>query len=273
MDLKGKLVFLNNLEEYPKAYDFDGMIKQMLTNIGVIDSELRDNLIYTTFSKLIIGGFLTEQQLRTIMDSALDDQHLFYKIGDKDTDSVFTRSFSVLLIPLLLMVNQKQPFLSEAEILSIKDETLRYINNENDFRGYVPGKGWAHAPAHAADALNEIAKYKLSAAAHLEILNTVKNVICTKETVFTNLEDERLVTPVVTILKDNHFDSGLIENWVDSFFKWDKNEQWDEGEDRIVLNVKLFLSSLYFRLSNERDQQNTASIMKRKLTEMMSNSI
>ncbi|MGE7023571.1 DUF2785 domain-containing protein [Solibacillus cecembensis] len=269
MILKEELVFLNSLKEYPKDNNYEVIIKKMLLNIGVIDSELRDNLIYTTFSKLIVGGFLTEQNLRFVLTTILDDQHLFYKIGEKDSDSVFTRSFSVLLIPLLLTFNKKQNFLSESEILFIKDETLRYLNNEKDYRGHVPEKGWAHAPAHGADALNALAKCKLNSTCNLEILYAVKKIICTKETVFTNLEDERFVTAVVTILKENHFEREVMENWLDTFFDWDKSELWDE-EYKIISNVKLFLGSLYFRLSNEQDYQEIAKIIQMKITEMIS---
>lgn len=241
----------------------------MLTNIGVIDSELRDDLIYTTFSNLILGGFLSERHLRIILMTILDDQHLFYKIGEENSDSVFTRSFSVLLIPLLLISNKKQEFLTESEVLMIKDETLRYLKNERDFRGYVPSKGWAHALAHTADALNELAKCKLIPTINLEFLYIIKKTICTKKTVFTNLEDERFVTTVVTILKENHFDKEVIENWLDAFVDWEKSEIWDE-EYKIISNVKFFLGSLYFRLSNELDHKITAEIVKVRLTEMMS---
>ncbi|MEG0384405.1 MAG: DUF2785 domain-containing protein [Solibacillus sp.] len=269
MNLKEELVFLNSLKEFPKDKDYEVIIKKMLVNIGVIDSELRDNLIYTTFSKLIIGGFLTEQNLRFIFTTILDDQHLFYKIGEKDSDSVLTRSFSVLLIPLLLTFNKKQSFLSESEIVLIKDEMLRYLSFEKDYRGHVPDKGWAHAPAHAADALNALANCKLNSAISLEILYAIKRIICTKKTVFTNLEDERFVTAVVTILKENHFEHEVMENWLDTFFDWDKSELWDE-EYKIISNVKFFLGSLYFRLSNELDHQETAKKIQMKITEMIS---
>lgn len=268
MVLKEELVFLNSLAEYPRDRDYELITEKMLVNIGVTDSELRDNLIYTTFSRLIVGGYLTEQNLRNIFTTILDDQHIFYKIGEKDSDSVFTRSFSVLLIPLLLMCNKKQNFLGESELLLIKDEILRYLSIEKDFRGYVPGKGWAHAPAHVADALNELGKCKLSSAIDLEILYAVKKTICTKETVFTNMEDERFVTAVVTILKENSFELEVIEKWLDTFFDWDKSELWDE-EYKIISNVKFFLGSLYFRLSNELDYQEIAKIIQMKITEMI----
>ena len=96
--------------------------------------------------------------LRRILVTVLDDEHLFLHLGARTSDSVFTRSFSVLLVALALHHHQNQPFLSAEDLRRVKADLCRYIEKENDLRGYVVGKGWAHAPAHAADALGALAK-------------------------------------------------------------------------------------------------------------------
>src|SRR5699024_2773366 len=136
------------------------LISKMIEDIGTTDSELRDELIYTTFGHMIvITELLNPKQLNHLLNICIDDQHLFYGLGERGSDSVFLRSFSVLLFVLILNVDRRDSCLSESEIKHVKERLFTYVRNEKDVRGYVDRKGWAHALAHAADALGEIAKH------------------------------------------------------------------------------------------------------------------
>lgn len=111
MKLKKELIFLKNNEySIPKSSNVENLIEQMLDKIGSVDGELRDDLIYTTFSNWILNDYLSVNVLQRLLDTILDEQHLFYGIGQSNSDSVFTRSFSMLLIPLILMADQKKIF-------------------------------------------------------------------------------------------------------------------------------------------------------------------
>lgn len=86
------------------------LIDAMLAEIGSVDPELRDHLIYSSFAKLILNDYLNQSLMAHILDVCLDPFHLFYKLGETDTDSVFTRSFSALVIALLLEKDQHDQF-------------------------------------------------------------------------------------------------------------------------------------------------------------------
>src|SRR4051812_20010002 len=101
MNLKEKLASLN-LEEQKHTINFDELVGEMLANIGSTDPELRDSLIYSTFYRLIKSDCLTETQMENLLDACLGEQYLFYNMGEKEGDSVFTRSFSSLVLALLL---------------------------------------------------------------------------------------------------------------------------------------------------------------------------
>ena len=89
--------------------DLNELIPAMLYHIGSTDSILRDKLIYSSFAKWIIrDNALSHDQLRSILTVILDENHLLLGVGEKDTDTVFTRSFSVLLLPLLLISNRQK---------------------------------------------------------------------------------------------------------------------------------------------------------------------
>jgi hypothetical protein len=158
--LKEKLLALVQADyQISESDDLDALLQAMIVHIGALDPELRDDLIYTTFFQLIHRQqVLTPQQLRRLLQQVLDDEHLFYGIGEQGTDSVFTRAFSVLLLPLLLIVHRRQAYLGVAEITEVWEKLLRFMREEQDRRGFVEGKGWAHAIAHAADALDDLAQ-------------------------------------------------------------------------------------------------------------------
>lgn len=273
MDIKNKLCAIQQMKYAPSETEKEQLVFDMLDNIGSTDSELRDDLIYSTFSQWMQNGDLPDKTLKSIYELLFTERHIFHGIGETGTDSVFKRSFSVLLIPLLLIANQNTPFLRKEDIAKMKEDVIRYIHEEKDVRGYVAGKGWAHAMAHIADAIDELGKNAaLTDADKFELLEAVRFIICKKSASYSNLEDERLTTAVVTILRNAQIASYQFENWLREFTRWDKTEKWNE-EYIIITNVKNFLSSLYFRLSSHGDQCNKAPFVKDVLQKMMQNYI
>ena len=165
-----------------------------LTHLGSPDLELRDELIYTTLARWIVDkAYFSEVELRDFLQTSLDDQHLFFCLGDEEDDSVFTRSFSSLVIACILERHRKAPFLDEAVIGEVKARVTSYLNQERDLRGYVEGKGWAHAVAHAADVLDELVQCpEVDAAGVLELLACIRESACTPLYVYVHDEEERL---------------------------------------------------------------------------------
>lgn len=273
MDIKQRLKEIKeNNYKLPEG-ERDQIIHEMLFNIGSVDSELRDDLIYFTFSKWMLNGDIPVMQLKEVYEALFTEQHIFFGIGETDTDSVFTRSFSVLLIPLLLMADQRTPFLKAQDMVRMKDGVIQYIHEEKDYRGFVAGKGWAHSVAHTADAMDELGKSTvLSLGDKLELLEAIRALICKKNIVYFNLEDERLTSAAVTILSHERFTEIQIEAWLKEFTNWDKSEVWNE-EYVIISNIKNFLASLYFRLSRYDNLSIYAGMTKEALQSMMGNYI
>jgi hypothetical protein len=227
----------------------------MMQNIGSIDPVLRDELIYHTFHQWTINGVLSTDQMRHILYLCLDDEHLFYKIGEKNTDSVFTRTFSVLLIPLAFYVDSKVKFLSENEVNNVKDKVIQYLKSENDVRGYVMGKGWAHSTAHAADALEDIAKSEyIGHDALLEILAAIKGKICIDHYTYINNEDERMAVATLSVFGRALLGNDEIANWIKSFCFIKKTRKSPE-DLHLAINTKNFLRSLYFMIYDQKDRK------------------
>ncbi|MCP4599591.1 MAG: DUF2785 domain-containing protein [Proteobacteria bacterium] len=60
--------------------------------------------------------YFDAQQLGILLNTVLDDEHLFHGLGEQGTDSVFMRSYSSLAIAVFVRHHPKHPFLTAQEI-------------------------------------------------------------------------------------------------------------------------------------------------------------
>lgn len=241
----------NYLPEGDKIYFTLGL--EMLENIGSLDPELRDELIYEILSNWISNNRFTFKELKKLLNISLDSSHLFYRLYDKEEDAVFKRTFSVLVIALIINKHRKENFLSEEVLYEAKDKLIKYMLNERDMRGYVEVKGWAHSAAHTADALDELVQCDCFNKADLiDILNSIKAKVCIGCYVYIDEESERMVTVVENAFKRKILSNSEIVQWLQEFIiKNPRNSYMDNFH--LKVNIKGFLRSLYFRLLEKED--------------------
>ena len=228
---------------------------EMLPHLGCPDAELRDDLIYGTLATWILADKFEEDDLKALLRQLLTEEHLFYELGESDSDSVFMRSFSVLLLPLILSRHRARPCLMPYELREVKVKLLDYLEKEQDLRGFVldedelgEPKGWAHAVAHTADALDELAQCKeMDSEELLEILNGVRQKAAESKIVFVHAEDERLVTPIIAALGRKVLTPSAVQEWLAGFVPLAQQKEPFPDCYRQAQNVKNFLRSLYFR--------------------------
>lgn len=228
---------------------------EMLPHLGSPDAELRDDLIYSTLANWILADKFEEDDLKALLRQLLTEDHLFFKLGEADTDSVFMRSFSVLLVPLILSWHRQRPFLMPYELREVKVKLLDYLEKEHDLRGFVMDedeagepKGWAHAIAHTADALDDLVRCKeMGSEELLEILNAIRQKAAESKLVFVHLEDERLVSPVIATLGRKVLTPPDVQSWLAGFVPLAQQKEPFPDCYRQAQNVKNFLRSLYFR--------------------------
>ncbi|TKD72178.1 DUF2785 domain-containing protein [Pseudalkalibacillus hwajinpoensis] len=252
MELKTELKQLNF--EYPdqvKQVDLDLLLESMLNEIGSTDPELRDELIFGTFAELVMKDYLTVEQMNFVMTACLDNQHVFYRIGEKGTDAVFTRSFSILVVALLLEKDREVSFLSDGEATKAIDRCVRYLQEEQDIRGYVEEKGWAHSIAHGADAFAEAIKHRNFGEERVaQCLETI-HLCLFKEGVYVDDEDERLLLALEALL-DRGVSDAVLVSWIvgieDELELLFNNEGYSVPFFHTKGNVMHFLKSCYFRL-------------------------
>ncbi|MFC0190180.1 DUF2785 domain-containing protein [Fictibacillus aquaticus] len=221
---------------------------EMMNHIGDTDPVLRDKLIYSTMFKMIRGKMFTENQLEQLLLLSVDESHLFNGLGEEGMDSVFTRTFSVLITALAVSIHNEHPFLSETVFHNVKEKVLSYARGENDIRGYVDEKGWAHSVAHMADCLDELAINHATTKADLtDILHIAQLKLMEPRKVFDTEEDERMVTAVCAVMKRGLHTREELLTWLESWSDYKKTEDYNQNYT-LKINTKHFLRSLYFRL-------------------------
>ena len=252
--LKKQLLDIQNEESTWKDYDQQELLDAMMEHIGSPDPELRDELIYRQFSQIIqYGDQLSDDVLVDLLTKALGDEYLFYEIGDVGTDHIFKRSFSVLLIALILNKDLERSFISLPLLEKVRAELLLYLDLEQDLRGYVPEKGWAHSVAHTADAIDEVVKNpKLKVQYFPAIYQALVNKAFTFADVYVADEDERLLTPIMKMLEIG-LPPEIVEELftiIPSFLKQQKEKIDEEKYWRLYANCKSFLKSFYISTSS-----------------------
>ena len=248
-NLKEKLIKIeknNYLLEMEEDYFNIGL--EMLDNIGSLDPILRDDLIYGTLSHWILENKFTVEQLKKLLNISLDTHHLFYKLYEKNDDAVFKRTFSVLIVALIIKKHREENFLAKEELYEVKDKLIEYMNNEQDVRGYVEVKGWAHSAAHTADALDELVQCSyITKKDLLDILNSIKAKVCIGYYVYIEEESERMITAVENSFNRNMLSDSEITEWLYEFKLQNTKASYIENM-HLNVNVKGFLRALYFRL-------------------------
>lgn len=255
-ELKELLISIRN-QDYrtPENINSFDLAVMMMDYIGDTEGEMRDDLVLTTLWDWIVKGVLTIEEVHKILNISLDEEHLFYGIGKKD-DSVFTRTFSVLIAAVCFSMNLNDKYLTLEDVDIVYDKVIKYYNEEKDVRGYIDGKGWAHGSAHGADALGELAKCDdIGHDKLMEILKALRNKVSINNYAYINNEDERMVSAVVAVLSRKELGENEIINWIRSFEPLAKIGKYPE-DMTLEINVKNFLESLYFRLLESPEYKN-----------------
>ncbi|OKP90046.1 hypothetical protein A3842_03875 [Paenibacillus sp. P3E] len=227
-------------------------ISLMLEYIGDPQPELRDELIYPAFYEWILEQRLcSSDELRGITAVLLDEQHLFHGIGGQGEDTVFTRTFTTLVIGLIIQRHRERPFLDAAGFLKVKTALLRYYIEEKDLRGYVEEGGWAHSAAHGADALDELVQCpECDEPLQLEVLEVVRRKLHNGVYIFRDEEDERMATIVDTMIRGNLLARERIAEWIGSLAA-SGSQPSSRSQYINRVNSKNFVRALYFRRERE----------------------
>lgn len=247
----------NIISEEVKHVSTD-ILDEMIAKIGTTDPVVRDKLIYRAFCILIFQDRLDKKQLEYILNSLLNKRSLFFDIELSTTDAVFTRSFTSLIYAAILEYDTTKQVLDEDVIRQIINASHDYMMNEQDLRGYVTDKGWAHSVAHGADLLESLIKHPLAIEADArKVLQHIARFLTIAEG-YQDDEEERLARSFVT-LASHHLTEEIIIDWLttleQSLGEGLANSKGDLQPYYAQLAFKNFLKSVFFLYEKQLDKK------------------
>lgn len=267
-DLSGNREFLESLvaggSVLPEGVDAFAFCVELLPNLGSTDPVLRDDLSANILDTFVSDpGRIIDEQARHILSVCLDDDHLFLGIGEKDTDSVFMRSFSALISSSIIYRDSLAHTPGTQSIREGICRLLRYATLERDFRGYVQGKGWAHSIAHLSDALFASAGHPAVDRQHLVRILDTTAAISRYDCPMSNWEPGRLAYAAARTVSMMGDGPEALE-WIGSY------KVPEDGGDRLYArhNSAAFLRDLYFDLRWEKADPALLEAVEEKLRGM-----
>ncbi|MGE7666495.1 DUF2785 domain-containing protein [Ureibacillus composti] len=227
------------------------LIEEMILHIGSPDNELRDQLNYRLFIELLSYQLLTSEQMTFLVQTLQGNDYLYQKIGEVDTDTVFTRSFSALWLTALINVDSQLHFLPDDTAKSLLEICVPYLTKEKDVRGFVGEKGWARSIAHGADLASALISHpQFEIRLSPILLQGIKDSFW-KGTVYVDDEEERLVA-IINQLISKEFPEEILIEWVEQVFDKLQFYLMEVGYTPQYFNARTntlhFMKTLYFTL-------------------------
>jgi hypothetical protein len=238
---------------FPEGRDLEALTDELFSYIPSLDPELRDEIGYEIFANWIETEPYSAEQLHGYLARLVENLQI--GLGEHQTDSVFGRAFSILFLAEVIHRDNQQPYLEAREVTETLNRVLAYLAAENDPRGYVPVKGWAHALAHTSDALMVFARSPHLDSANLEhILTAISEKIRSATSwVYVHGEDDRLARAAVTAFAREALTLDQIKNWLEGLSADWKGAWMDESQSRAYFNTRNLLRAVHLRILSTND--------------------
>src|SRR5215216_4241345 len=140
----------------PEENTLENLTEILFSYLGSTDPKLRDDISYIVYANWLKREMFSAQAVKSHVDQLLSN--LDKGIGETESDTVFLRAFSILLLAEIVHNDNKKSLLDKDQVKKILEKGIWYIGAEKDPRGHIPAKGWAHALAHTADLLLLLAR-------------------------------------------------------------------------------------------------------------------
>ncbi len=234
-------------------------VRRLLPWIASTDGELRDSLVYVSLCDVLEMGNFQRNDLEWVLDELISDRYLFRGIGPAESDDVFCRSFSLLIVDAILGTRAAH-HMSTQTLQQVWDAYRDYVIRENDLRGYVKGKGWAHSLAHGADvAYSLITLNTPSKADVLQLFDIWRVKLSDGAYVFIDEEGERLLRAVFAALDVGILDEDDLCQVAASYGSTPVSNDYPLGQ-HAGENLKIFLMCWHIHADERRlDQLSTAT--------------
>jgi hypothetical protein len=243
--------------QVPTDRPLDELTAELTRMLGSPEADVRDGTAYPTLATWVERG-VYDDLLAGLGDGMAAG--LTVGLGEEGTDSVFRRSFSVLVLAEVVERDTAQELVPASTVLRWGDQVVGWYLRERDLRGWVDGKGWAHAGAHGADAIGALARSRHLGVHELTVLlDVVADRVVASPDAGTALllsgETDRLAAAVMAVLGRGLVPMSVVEPWLSRVAANADPRHRDEGDPaagdpfRSTGNAQQLLRSLYLLLA------------------------
>ncbi|HSJ88755.1 MAG TPA: DUF2785 domain-containing protein [Anaerolineales bacterium] len=258
MDKEFWVSLAKNDYKIPQEHTLENLTEMLFSYLSSTDPELRDDIAYIVYANWLKRELFSAQAVKSHVDELLSN--LDKGIGETESDTVFLRAFSILLLAEIVHNDNKKPVLDKDQVKKILEKGIWYMGAEKDPRGHIPAKGWAHALAHTADLMLVLARNRYIDGGDLwSMLATIAyKMVHSINYVYIHGEDERLASAVIEILRRDLVSPNQLEAWADSLAHPDgtdwKGALAEEDRNHAFQNTRNLLRSIYFALLKEPEE-------------------
>lgn len=239
--------------EVPADRPLDDLTAELVEMLGDPNPRRRDDLAYPVLATWISNG-VYDGLLAGLGDGITVG--LAQEIGADGDDSVLRRSFSALILAEAVRRDNELALLTDDTLLRWGDRAASWFVRERDLRGWIPDRGWAHAVAHGADLIGQLARSRHLGALELTVLlDVVADRLLQPTTyIWRHGEDDRLAYAVMAVLHRNLVTVGVLEPWVarlgaaigSSAVRGATGDEWPTAS---AANTTGFLRALHLQLA------------------------
>jgi hypothetical protein len=223
------------------------LTSELTSMLGDPDPQSRDRIAYPTLAAWVSEG-VYDDLLGGLGDGMAAG--LGVGLGEDGSDSVFRRSFSALVLAECIGRDNEMHLVPADVMLGWGDALAGWLVREQDLRGFVPGKGWAHAVAHGADAVGALAGAEAMGRLELTVLLDVlaDRLLAPTGHHLVNGEPDRLAYATMKILRRDLVGLDVLEPWVTRLSTAAAPTDTDEHDPFLVTgNVQAYLRALYLQ--------------------------
>lgn len=232
----------------PSDRPLGDLTAELARMLGEPDPDVRDGIAYPTLATWIQRG-VYDDLLPGLGDGMASG--LAVGLGERDTDTVFRRSYSALVLSECIARDNGRPLVPGGKVLEWGDRIATWLLRERDLRGYVPGRGWAHAVANGADALAVLAASPHVSKPELTVLLDViaDRVLALTDTLFASGEPDRLAAATLAVLRRDVLPLSIVEPWIARIAAATTSRSHQDDPYLRSGNAEAFLRALYLQLS------------------------
>lgn len=237
----------------PDVAPLGDLTAELTELLGHPDARLREEVAIPVLSTWIARG-VYDDLLAGLGDGIATGltRGLARGLREHGTDAVFRRGSSAVVLAQCLIRDTRQPLVPRTTIVDWGDRIATWLLAEHDLRGYVPGKGWAKAIAHGADALGAFAGSPHCGRPEMPVVLDVlgERVTADVDLIWSAGEADRLASATIQVLRRDLIGLDDVEDWAMRIGRraLGATEQRRRPEPAAV-NADMFLRALYLQLA------------------------